>query len=61
MVPKQTASPNNNSDRDRPTTGIKIADQTREWHEGSALVLDDSYVHEVWNDAEEPRVLLLLD
>lgn len=46
---------------DRPATGIRVADQIREWHEGSALVLDDSYVHEVWNDTEESRVLLLLD
>eukprot|EP00804_Cyclotella_cryptica_P029417 CCRYP_013356-RA/>CCRYP_013356-RA protein AED:0.33 eAED:0.40 QI:0/0/0/1/1/1/2/0/333 len=62
VVPKQTTSLNNDAERKtRPTTGIRLADQTREWHEGSALVLDDSYVHEVWNDSEEPRVLLLLD
>jgi hypothetical protein len=45
----------------RPTTGIRVADQMREWHEGKAIILDDSYVHEVWNNAHEPRVLLLLD
>ncbi len=45
----------------RPTTGIRVANQIREWHEGSSIVLDDSYVHEVWNDSEETRVLLLLD
>ncbi|KAL7456256.1 hypothetical protein ACHAWC_009483 [Mediolabrus comicus] len=45
----------------RPTTGIKVADQARQWREGKALVLDDSYVHEVWNDNESARVLLLLD
>mmetsp|Transcript_23946 Transcript_23946/g.36628 ORF Transcript_23946/g.36628 Transcript_23946/m.36628 type:complete len:323 (+) Transcript_23946:104-1072(+) len=45
----------------RPTTGIRVADQVREWHEGKAVILDDSYVHEVWNDANSPRVLLLLD
>lgn len=47
--------------RARPTTGIKVADQARQWREGRALVLDDSYVHEVWNDNESARVLLLLD
>ena len=45
----------------RPATGIQVGDQLREWHEGSAVILDDSYVHEVWNDTEESRVLLLLD
>ena len=47
----------------RPIAGIKVADQTREWVEGSTLVLDDSYIHEVWNDSTNtaPRVLFLLD
>lgn len=45
----------------RPSTGIQVADQLREWHEGSAIVLDDSYVHEVWNNTNQSRVLLLLD
>lgn len=46
---------------ERLVTGIRVADQTREWHEGSSVVLDDSYVHEVWNDSEETRVLFLVD
>ena len=45
----------------RPRTGIQVADQVREWHEGSAIVLDDSYVHEVWNNTDQSRVLFLLD
>ena len=65
VVPKKadTSSDKNTNDTipSRPTTGMRVADQTREWHEGSAIVLDDSYVHEVWNDSEESRVLLLLD
>lgn len=40
---------------------MRVADQYREWEEGSAIILDDSYVHEVWNDADEPRVLFLCD
>ena len=62
-LPLVTPSAENNSQdpRTRPATGIRVADQTREWHEGSPIVLDDSYVHEVWNDLEESRVLLLLD
>lgn len=66
VVPKvdsSTAKHDNENSlaQSRPTTGMRVADQTREWHEGSSIVLDDSYVHEVWNDAEDPRVLLLLD
>ena len=60
VVPKQETAGNQQS-RSRPATGIRVADQVREWHEGKAIVLDDSYVHEVWNDANSPRVLLLLD
>lgn len=44
-----------------PKTGIQVADQVREWYEGSAIVLDDSYVHEVWNNTDQSRVLFLLD
>ena len=45
----------------RPATGIRVGDQMREWSEGKAMILDDSYVHEVWNNTNSPRVLLLLD
>lgn len=46
---------------ERPACGLRVGDQVREWETGKALVLDDAYEHEVWNDASEPRVLLLLD
>jgi hypothetical protein len=50
------------SRRGRPMAGIRVADQVREWREGSALVLDDSYVHEAWNDSDDcSRVVFLLD
>lgn len=64
VVPKSTLTPNSSSppnNTHRPALGIRVADQVREWHEGSSIVLDDSYVHEVWNDSTESRVLLLLD
>jgi len=62
LVPKNTAdAPASSVNASRPTTGMRVADQVREWHEGSAIILDDSYVHEVWNDSEESRVLFLLD
>lgn len=31
------------------------------WQEGRAFVFDDCYQHEVWNDTDEERVVLLLD
>ncbi|KAL3920040.1 MAG: hypothetical protein SGILL_003457 [Bacillariaceae sp.] len=46
---------------DRPACGIRVGPLVREWKEGSALVLDDSYNHEVWNDTDESRVILLVD
>ena len=59
IVPKSSSNQERNNSK--PTTGITVADQMREWNEGKALVLDDSYVHEVWNASKDPRVLLLLD
>ena len=31
------------------------------WQEGKCLVFDDSFEHEVWNEADEPRIVLLFD
>lgn len=64
LVPKESKGNANNTQGEclpRTTTGIRVADQIREWHEGEPLILDDSYNHEVWNDSEESRVLFLLD
>ena len=41
--------------------GFRVGGQHRTWEEGKAVVLDDSYVHEVWNETDEPRVCLLVD
>lgn len=59
--PSSSASSSERRRRRRPIAGIRVADQVREWHEGSALVLDDSYVHEAWNDSDDCRVVFLLD
>ncbi len=32
-----------------------------EWKEGDVLFFDDTYKHEVWNDTDEERVVLLFD
>jgi len=41
--------------------GIRVGPVTQEWKSGEALVLDDSYEHEVWNKTKEERVVLLVD
>ncbi|GMI27003.1 hypothetical protein TrCOL_g6176 [Triparma columacea] len=41
--------------------GLECGGSRRVWEEGKAVVLDDSYVHRVWNNTEETRVVLLVD
>jgi aspartyl/asparaginyl beta-hydroxylase (cupin superfamily) len=41
--------------------GLRVGDQIRSWEEGKVIVLDDSYEHEVWNETNDVRVLLLVD
>jgi hypothetical protein len=40
---------------------IRVGRETRTWGAGRCLVFDDSWEHEVWNDAAVPRSVLLLD
>lgn len=40
---------------------IRVGQDVRSWGEGKSLIFDDSYQHEVWNDSNEHRVVLLLD
>jgi Aspartyl/Asparaginyl beta-hydroxylase len=56
IVPSNTANGS-----DRPVCGIRVGPFVREWKEGSVMVLDDAYNHEVWNDTDEARVILLVD
>lgn len=56
-----TQSSDSNSINYRPACGIRVGNVIREWSTGKSLVLDDSYDHEVWNDTDERRVLLLID
>jgi aspartyl/asparaginyl beta-hydroxylase (cupin superfamily) len=41
--------------------GIRIGPETRTWDEGSVLIFDDAYEHEVWNDTGNVRVVLFVD
>lgn len=39
---------------------MEIGDQEVIWEEGQVVVFDDMYPHEVWNDTDEDRVILML-
>ena len=40
---------------------IRVGDEICVWKPGEIFVFDDTYEHEVWNDTEEERVILLFD
>ena len=40
---------------------MRVADKTYQWEEGKALVFDDTYEHEIWNDTDQPRAVLIFD
>ena len=40
---------------------MRVGDEICVWEEGKLFVFDDTYDHEVWNDTEEERVVLLFD
>ena len=39
---------------------MSVGDERVTWSEGRAVVFDDTYPHEVWNDTEELRIILLI-
>jgi len=39
---------------------MRVHDQIVHWAEGETLVFDDTYRHEVWNDTDQTRVVLLI-
>mmetsp|Transcript_31045 Transcript_31045/g.51464 ORF Transcript_31045/g.51464 Transcript_31045/m.51464 type:complete len:105 (+) Transcript_31045:156-470(+) len=40
---------------------MQVANKTRRWRSGKALVFDDSFEHQVWNDADEDRIVFVVD
>ncbi|HEX6375693.1 MAG TPA: aspartyl/asparaginyl beta-hydroxylase domain-containing protein [Allosphingosinicella sp.] len=46
--------------RRRETCRMQVHEQMLCWDEGRILVFDDTYYHEVWNDTDEHRVILLV-
>ncbi|MEO7026800.1 MAG: aspartyl/asparaginyl beta-hydroxylase domain-containing protein [Caulobacteraceae bacterium] len=40
---------------------FRVGNVTRSWRLGEAWVFDDTIEHEAWNDADEPRAILIFD
>ncbi|XP_072708529.1 aspartyl/asparaginyl beta-hydroxylase isoform X2 [Ciconia boyciana] len=40
---------------------IRCAQENRTWEEGKVLIFDDSFEHEVWQDAESSRLIFIVD
>ncbi|XP_069076342.1 aspartyl/asparaginyl beta-hydroxylase isoform X2 [Pleurodeles waltl] len=40
---------------------IRCANDTRSWEEGKVLIFDDSFEHEVWQDAHDFRLIFIVD
>lgn len=47
--------------KDREKCRIRVDDVITPWKEGEIFVFDDTFEHEVWNDTDEERVILLFD
>ena len=41
--------------------GFRVHDETRHWQLGKCLWFDDSFEHEVWNQSDEARLVLICD
>jgi ornithine lipid ester-linked acyl 2-hydroxylase len=46
---------------EREKCRMRVGEEICVWREGEVFVFDDTYEHEVWNDTEEERVILLFD
>ncbi|KAM9574413.1 aspartyl/asparaginyl beta-hydroxylase isoform 3-T3 [Guaruba guarouba] len=40
---------------------IRCAQENRSWEEGKVIIFDDSFEHEVWQDAEDYRLIFIVD
>jgi aspartyl/asparaginyl beta-hydroxylase (cupin superfamily) len=39
---------------------MRVGDRMAGWAEGECLTFDDTYRHEVWNETDQPRIVLLI-
>jgi len=45
----------------REKVRIRVGNEICHWSEGKALIFDDAYDHEAWNDSDKLRVVLFVD
>jgi beta-hydroxylase len=46
--------------RDSEACHMQLGDRDLTWAEGRMFIFDDMFPHEVWNDSDEDRIILLL-
>ena len=46
---------------DKQNCFIKVNDENFYWTEGEGLIFDDTYVHSVFNNTNEPRIILFVE
>jgi aspartyl/asparaginyl beta-hydroxylase (cupin superfamily) len=46
---------------EREKCRLRVDEEICVWREGEVFVFDDTFEHEVWNDTDEERVILLFD
>lgn len=47
--------------KDKENCYIKVNDEKFSWEEGKGLIFDDTYVHSVYNNTNETRIILFVD
>ena len=47
--------------KDSKNCRIRVDNEFQTWEPGKIFVLDDTYEHEVWNNTDEERVILIFD
>merc|ERR1712086_339582 len=40
---------------------LRVNNVTKTWTEGKCIVIDDSYVHDVWHEGDTSRLVLIVD
>merc|ERR1719483_678421 len=40
---------------------LRVAEEEMQWREGNFIVFDDSFEHEVWNESNKTRIVLIVD
>ena len=60
-APDRTSMAPDRTSAGRPVAGMRVGNETRAWREGEALVFNDSFEHEVWNEGTTPRLVFIYD